>query len=247
MEERCVLREDRNGVAYLTLNRPEKLNALDSDLFRTLEGELVELEGREDIHVIVLSGTGKAFCAGHDVAVLGAEGQDENLNARVISRLADISKPVVAVIHNHCYTGGLELALAADIIIVSENAKIGDTHSKFALRPIWGLLQRLPRRVGVSLTKDMFCTNRVLSGLEAERVGFANYCFPNEILWDEAEKIIQKINGNSPYSISYMKQMLRETDGENMSVGFQKEIAAVYEGILGPDFKERIQVLDKKK
>ena len=164
----------------------------------------------------------------------------------MVSRLADIDKAVVVVIHSHCYTGGLELALAGDIIIVSENARIGDTHSKFALRPIWGLLQRLPRRVGVSVTKDMFCTNRVLSGRDAERVGFANYCFPDETLWEEAEKIIRKINGNSPYSISFMKRMLRETDGENMSVGFQREIQTVYEGILGPDFEERISVLTKK-
>ena len=246
MREQCLLREDRDGVCYLTLNRPEKLNALDSVLFSAIDRELAELEKREDIHVIVLSGAGKAFCAGHDVAVLGAEGQDENLNARVVSRLADIDKAVVVVIHSHCYTGGLELALAGDIIIVSENARIGDTHSKFALRPIWGLLQRLPRRVGVSVTKDMFCTNRVLSGRDAERFGFANYCFPDETLWEEAEKIIRKINGNSPYSISFMKRMLRETDGENMSVGFQREIQTVYEGILGPDFEERISVLTKK-
>ncbi len=246
MREQCLLREDRDGVCYLTLNRPEKLNALDSVLFSAIDRELAELEKREDIHVIVLSGAGKAFCAGHDVAVLGAEGQDENLNARVVARLADIDKAVVVVIHSHCYTGGLELALAGDIIIVSENAKIGDTHSKFALRPIWGLLQRLPRRVGVSVTKDMFCTNRILSGWEAERVGFANYCFPDETLWEEAETIIRKINGNSPFSISFMKQMLRETDGEKMSVGVQREIQTVYEGILGPDFEERISVLTKK-
>ena len=247
MSEQCILRREENGVCYLSLNRPDKLNALDSVLFSALDAELAELEGREDIHVIVLYGEGKCFCAGHDVNVLGKEGQDENLNARVVARLADIDKAVVAVIHSHCYTGGLEVALAADIIIASENAKIGDTHSKFALRPIWGLLQRLPRRVGVSVAKDMFCTNRVFTGPEAVQVGLANYCFPQETLWEEAEKVIQKINGNSPYSISYMKKMIRETDGENMSVGFQKEIGVVYEGILGPDFEERISVLTKKK
>lgn len=246
MQEQCILREDKNGVCYLKLNRPDKLNALDSVLFSAIDKELEELEKREDIHVIVLSGEGKAFCAGHDVNVLGKEGQDENLNARVVSRLADIDKAVVAVVHSHCYTGGLEVALAADIIIASENAKFGDTHSKFALRPIWGLLQRLPRRVGVSMAKDMFCTNRVLTGPEAVQAGLANYCFPNDTLWEEAEKIIQKINGNSPYSIRYMKNMIRETDGENMSVGFQKEIGVVYDGILGPDFQERIAVLTKK-
>ena len=180
------------------------------------------------------------------MAVLGQEGQDEIFNARVVARLADLDKAVVTIIHGHCYTGGLELALAGDLIIVGENAKIGDTHSKFALRPIWGLLQRLPRRVGIGLTKDMFCTNRVLSGREAERVGFANYCFPNDTLWEDAEQVIQTINRNSAYSIRYMKEMLRMTDGENMSVGLQKEIAVVYDGILGPDFAERISALTKK-
>lgn len=246
MTEPCLLQEEKDGVCYLTLNRPHKLNALDTVLFRAIDDALTDLEGREDIRVIVLKGAGNSFCAGHDVAVLGTEGQDEIFNARVVSRLADIDKAVVTIIHGHCYTGGLELALAGDIIIVGENAKIGDTHSKFALRPIWGLLQRLPRRVGIGLTKDMFCTNRVLNGKEAERVGFANYCFPTDSLWEEAEKIIQKINGNSAYSIRYMKEMLRMTDGENLSVGLQKEIAVVYDGILGPDFAERISALTKK-
>ena len=245
MSEQCLLRENRNGVCYLTLNRPEKLNALDSVLFRELERQLIELETREEIHVIVLRGAGRCFCAGHDVAVLGAEGQDEVYNSRVVTRLADSSKAVVAVIHSHCYTGGLELALAADIIIASENAKIGDTHSKFALRPIWGETQRLPRRVGATRAKDMFFTNRVFTGPEAAQIGLADYCFPDDQLWEKAEEVIQKINANSPYSISYMKQALRDTDGQNMTVGLEREVHV--DGILGPDFEERIQVLNKKK
>lgn len=243
MSEQCLLREDRNGVCYLTLNRPEKLNALDSVLFREIEKNLLELEGRDDIHVIVLRGAGRCFCAGHDVEVLGAEGQDEVYNSRVVTRLAESSKAVVAVIHSHCYTGGLELALAADIIIAGENAKIGDTHSKFALRPIWGETQRLPRRVGITRAKDMFFTNRVLSGKEAAAIGLADYCFPDDQLWEKAEEVIQKINSNSTYSISYMKMMLRETDGQNMSVGLEKEVKV--DGILGPDFEQRIKALKK--
>lgn len=243
MSEQCVLREDKNGVCYLTLNRPEKLNALDSVLFGEIEKNLIELEGRDDIHVIVIKGAGRCFCAGHDVEVLGAEGQDEVYNSRVVTRLAESSKAVVAVIHSHCYTGGLELALAADIIIAGENAKVGDTHSKFALRPIWGETQRLPRRVGITRAKDMFFTNRVLSGKEAAAIGLADYCFPDDQLWEKAEEVIQKINSNSTYSISYMKMMLRETDGQNMSVGLEKEVKV--DGILGPDFEQRIKALKK--
>lgn len=245
MKEQCILREDKGGVCYLTLNRPDKLNALDSVLFGELEKNIAELEQRKDINVVVLKGAGKCFCAGHDVNVLGEEGQDEGYNCRVIAHLADMDKAVVAVIHSHCYTGGLELALAADIIIAGENARIGDTHSKFALRPIWGETQRLPRRVGVNRAKDMFFTNRIYSGKEAERIGLADYCFGDNELWDKAEEVIQKINANSPYSISYFKQVLRETDGQNMSVGLIKEVTV--DGILGPDFEERISVLTKKK
>lgn len=242
MSEQCLLREDKNGVCYLTLNRPEKLNALDSVLFRALEQELARLEQDDSTRVIVLKGAGRCFCAGHDVSVLGKDGQDEVYNSRVVTRLADIDKAVVAVIHSHCYTGGLELALAADIIIAGENAKIGDTHSKFALRPIWGETQRLPRRVGICKAKEMMFTNRVYSGAEAERIGLANYCFSDDRLWEEAENVIQKINSNSPYSISYMKKIIRETDGQNMTVGLEKEVHV--DGILGPDFEERISVLN---
>lgn len=244
MNQECLLREDRDGVCYLTLNRPEKLNALDSVLFRELERQLITLEGDDSVHVIALKGAGRCFCAGHDVAVLGAEGQDEVYNSRVVSRLADIEKAVVAVVHSHCYTGGLELALAADIIIAGESAKIGDTHSKFALRPIWGETQRLPRRVGVCRAKDMFFTNRVFSGAEAARIGLADYCFPDEQLWERADEVIQNINANSAYSIGYMKKMLRETDGQNMTVGLEREVHV--DGILGPDFEQRISVLNKK-
>lgn len=245
MSEQCVLREDKNGVCYLTLNRPEKLNALDSVLFGKIEKHLAELERREDIHVIVLKGAGRCFCVGHDVAVLGAEGQDEVYNSQVVSRLSNMKQAVVAVIHSHCYTGGLELALAADIIIAGENAKIGDTHSKFALRPIWGLTQRLPRRVGVNRAKDMFFTNRTYSGTAAARIGLADYCFPDDQLWERADEVIEKIASNSPYSIRYMKQVLRETDGQNLLAGLDQETRV--DGILGPDFETRIRVLTEKK
>lgn len=244
MSEQCLLREDRGGVCCLTLNRPDKLNALDSVLFRALEQQIIALEQDDSIRVVVLKGEGRCFCAGHDVAVLGAGDQDEIYNSRVITRLSELEKAVVAVIHGYCYTGGLELALAADLIIAGESAKICDTHSKFALRPIWGETQRLPRRVGASRAKDMFFTNRVFSGVQAAQIGLADYCFPDDKLQEGAEAVIQTLNANSSYSIRYMKKALRETDGQNIAVGLEREIRV--DGILGPDFEDRIRVLNKK-
>lgn len=245
MKEDCLLREEKNGVLYLTLNRPEKLNALDTVMFREILDAVKSVEDREDIHVIVLQGAGKCFCAGHDVAVLGQPDQDELFNSNTVRALADSPKAVVALIHSHCYTGALELACAADIIIASENAKIGDTHSKFALRPIWGLTQRLPRRVGISHAKDMLFTSKTINGREAERIGLADYCFADDIFREEAEKVIQKINASSPFSISYIKKIMKETDGQNITCGLDREI--LVDQYLGPDFKERLDVLNKRK
>ena len=243
--EACLLREDKNGVSYLTLNRPEKLNSVDTVLFEAMEKELDEIGKNPEIHVIVLKGSGRAFCAGHDVSGIGNGKQDGYLDSRVVAKLADMPQAVVAIIHGHCYTGGLELALAADIIIAGEGAKIGDTHSKFALCPVWGLTQRLPRRIGVNRAKDMVFTNRVYTGAQAAQIGLADYCFADDELWERADEIVQKINQNSPFTIRYFKQMLRDTDGNNLSVGLESERRAV--GVFGPDYKARISAIKRKK
>jgi enoyl-CoA hydratase len=139
-------------ICRLTLNRPEKLNALNLKVFEEIAGHLDRLE-HDSVGCMVLSGAGRSFCAGHDLDDLtsGEEsGAAERFENGIVERLATLPFPVVAKVRGHCFTGGLELVLAADIIVAAETTRFADTHAKFDLVPIWGLSQRLPRRIGMA-------------------------------------------------------------------------------------------------
>jgi enoyl-CoA hydratase/carnithine racemase len=169
----CTL-QDR--LCRLTLNRPDKLNALSLEMFEEIIAHLDKLDV-EATSCLVLSGAGRSFCAGHDLDALvtgGESGRAQRIENGLVERLATLPFPVVASIRGHCYTGGLELALAADIIVAAETAKFADTHGKFDLIPIWGLTQRLPRRVGAAKAKEMMFSSRIYSGVEAAAMGLAN-------------------------------------------------------------------------
>lgn len=145
-----VLREDFEGWAVLTLNRPDKLNALTVSMFRELMQHIAELRKDDSIACVVLRGAGKCFSAGHDLADI-AEGEavpSRGWHSETLRMMEKLPKPVIAAVHGHCYTGALEVALAADFILAADTARFGDTHAKWALTPIWGMSQRLPRRVG---------------------------------------------------------------------------------------------------
>ena len=146
-----ILNEIDNDLCTLTLNRPAKLNALTLGLFKELSANIDALSF-DEVGCILLKGAGRSFCAGHDLDAI-ASGEETTTEAKrfetgLIERLATMPVPVVAAVRGHCLTGGLELALAADIIIAAEDAKFGDTHAKWDIVPIWGLSQRLPRRIG---------------------------------------------------------------------------------------------------
>jgi enoyl-CoA hydratase len=146
-----VLRQDHNGVATLTINRPEKLNALTVAVFIELQNHIDDIREQIDtVGCVVVRGAGKCFSAGHDLTDIAAGEKlpRPNFQSHVIENLANLPQPVVSAVHSHCYTGALELALAGDIILASENAKFADTHAKWALTPVWGMSQRLPRRIG---------------------------------------------------------------------------------------------------
>jgi len=128
------------------------LNALNVALFQQLSRHVDALRDQvNEVACVVLRGAGKAFSAGHDLKDIqkGEHAPEPHYQARTIQALAELPLPVIASVGGHCYTGGLELALAADIMIAGRSAKFGDTHSKWGLSPLWGMTQRLPRRVGL--------------------------------------------------------------------------------------------------
>jgi enoyl-CoA hydratase len=242
-----VLREDRDGLATLTLNRPEKLNSLNVEMFVELRAHVDQIASETDrVGLVVVRGAGKCFSAGHDLADIakGERPPEPHFQSTTIEHLADLPQPVISAVHGHCYTGALELALAGDMIVAAESAKFADTHARWALTPIWGMSQRLPRRVGPAKAREMMFTCRTYSGAEAVAMGLANMCVPDDSFDAEIRKLAETILANSWFSHRANKRLLMETDGLSLRLGLAHEVYRNYG--VGPDMRERIAAFNNK-
>jgi enoyl-CoA hydratase len=222
-----VLREDRNGVCILTLNRPEKKNAVNAELFKAFMRHVraIEEDGK-DIGCVVIRGAGTSFCAGHD---LGEVRKNDALGwlrmeLLTLEKLTGLRQPVIAAVHGHCFTGGLEFALTADFIVAGESAMFADTHGKWGLVPGWGLSQRLPRRVGQAKALEMMLTCGRYTGREAEAMGLANYCVPDAMLESRVLELAAQMMKNSWHSNAANKKLIYETDGLALAQGLNHEL-----------------------
>jgi enoyl-CoA hydratase/carnithine racemase len=242
-----VTRSDRNGAATLTLNRPDKLNALNVELFKELDAHVRKLAGEtEAIGLVIVRGAGRCFSAGHDLSDIAAGEKlpEPFYQSKVIDRLARLPQPVITAVHGHCYTGALELALAGDVIFAAEGAKMADTHAKWALTPVWGMSQRLPRRVGTYRARELMLTCRTVGGREAAEIGLADYCVPDAEFDARLQALADQILANSWYSHRANKRLLIETDAMTVSQGLAHEI---FRGAgRGPDMAERIAGFQNK-
>jgi enoyl-CoA hydratase/carnithine racemase len=222
-----VLREDAGGIATLTLNRPDKRNAINRDLFRQFRDHVRAIEAEGDaIGLVVVTGAGGHFCAGHDLKspphadALGWLRQE----MLIVERLTRLRQPVIAKVSGTCYTGGLELALAADFIVCDTSARFADTHGKWGLVPGWGMSQRLPRRVGPAKALEMMLTSQAYSGEQAAAMGLANDCVPDEELDAKVAELAAMILGNSRHSNAENKRLIYETDGLALHTGLSHEL-----------------------
>jgi len=242
-----VLREDKNGLATLTLNRPEKLNALNVEMFVELRGHLDQIAGQtEQVGLVVVRGAGKCFSAGNDLGGIaeGARPPRPNYQSETVERLATLPQPVISAVHGVCYTGALELALAGDLICAAESARFADTHARWSLTPIWGMSQRLPRRIGTYKAREMMFTCRPYTGAEALAMGLANICVPDAVFDQELQKLADSILANSWFSHRGNKRLLLDTDGMTLSEGLAHEVYR-HPGV-GPDMRERIAAFTSK-
>lgn len=243
----AVLRELRDGLCTLTLNRPDKLNALNYEVFKALSSYIDDIEKNDRaVGCVLLRGAGRSFCAGNDLGDLGGvfEGGDgSRFRSVTVERLASLPMPVVAQVQGHCLTGGLELALAADIIIAGESAKFGDTHGKWDLVPVWGLSQRLPRRVGRAKALEMSFSARNYSGRDAAEIGLANFCVPDSELEATVASFVKDVLANSWRSSRAIKKLLDDTEGMPLKAGLAHEIHRS-EG-RGPETADRLARMRK--
>jgi len=243
----AVLREVKDGLVTLTINRPDKLNALNFEVFKALSAHIdFARENVKSVGCVVLRGRGRSFCAGNDLSDLGGvfEGGDgSHFRSTTVERLANLPMPVIAAVQGHCLTGGLELALAADIIIAAESAKFGDTHGKWDLVPVWGLSQRLPRRIGRAKALEMSFSARTYSGRDAAAMGLANFCVADAELDSAVDTFAREVLANSWRSSRAIKKLIDDTDGMPLEAGLAHEIHRS-EG-RGPETAERLARMRK--
>ncbi len=210
MTEQLVTRTDRDGLATLTLNRPDKLNALTPGSFVALRGHLDAIAIDESIGCVVLQGAGRSFCAGHDLqSIATAErAPSKHFEPETVDALEQLPQPTIARIHGHCFTGGLELALACDVLIAAESTRLGDTHGQWGLVPVWGMSVRLPERVGRSTAKQMMFTSRRIDGPAAAAIGLVDRSVPDDQLDDTVAALVAEILGNSRGTNTIVKRMM---------------------------------------
>jgi enoyl-CoA hydratase len=210
MSKALVLRSDDGGVATLTLNRPGKLNALNPALFVELREHLDAIATDAAVGCVVLTGAGRAFCAGHDLAAIANRERppSPHFEPETIDALEQLPQPTIAKINGHCYTGGLELALGCDLLVAGESASLGDTHGQWGLVPVWGMSVRLPERVGRSIAKELMFTSRRISSALAASIGLVDRVEADEELDAAVERLAREIVANSWGTNRIDKQLL---------------------------------------
>jgi len=234
-----VLREDRDGVATLTLNRATKRNALNLALWGELDAHADAIAAAADaIGAVVLRADGPVFCAGNDLKERGLQAPRPHYQASIVTKLADLPQPLIVAVQGGCFTGGLELALAGDIIVAGESAHFADTHGKFGLVPIWGMSQRLPRRVGEWKAREMSFTGLPVSGAEAARIGLANHCVADADLEATTRTLAEAIADQSRHSVFAYKKLYREQADLPLAAGLAQEV--FNSAGVAPDFAERV-------
>jgi enoyl-CoA hydratase/carnithine racemase len=240
--DKLVLREDKNGAAILTLNRPDKLNALTRKLFEDLE-EHIDAIARETrtTGLVILRGAGGNFSAGYDMAEMLAHVKAHakpHYHSEVIQKLADLPQPVISAVQGHCSTGAMELAMAADLIVAGASACFSDVYARWGLTPIWGLSLRLPHRVGTFKAAEMMMSCRSYSGREAQDIHLVNFCFEDERFEEELDRLARDILANSWYANQVNKRALIACDGLSLKESHALELFK-NEG-LAPDAAQRV-------
>jgi len=225
MSTDLILRSCSDAVCTLTLNRPEKLNALRTEHFDRLNEHLGWLESQAGtVQCVIIQGAGRSFCAGADLESARSPAPGIPVyKSRTLQRLATLPIPVVAKVHGHCVGGGLELALCADLIIAAADARFRDAHGKFDLVPAWGLTQRLPRRIGASSAKYLMFTGREISGTEAYRIGLVDVVAQADGLDAAAAELARDTCRNSAFTNREVKALMQRGDGRPVAESLADE------------------------
>lgn len=225
--EKPVLFEVDNGVAVITLNRPERRNSFNQALLTELYNCIDEVASREDIRAAIITGNGKSFSSGIDLAVILTDNLfDPRGDGRDLpSVIGDCHKPLIGAINGHAITGGFEIALNCDFLIASENAMFADTHAKVGIHPGWGMTQLLQKAVGQRMAKQMSLTCQFIDARTALRAGLVNEVVPADQLMPRARELARFICETNPVLQAKIKHLIEYQNAHSLEESYAYERA----------------------
>lgn len=254
----------KDHIAYITLNRPEALNAFSGEMIDLWIRALEQVRDDDGIHALLLSGNGRAFCAGGDVKTMAAGkgffACDEDISSTALARknslwkhiqrvpllLEEIDKPVVAKLHGAAMGAGLDMALMCDIRIASHSAKLGESYLNVGIVPGDGGTYFLPRIVGADKALDMFWTARTFTGPEAEQAGLVTYCVADDALDEFTQRYMERLAAGPQQTMRMTKRAVRQ--GANLPLRTALDMISSSMGIVTEldDFRTRVERLREK-
>lgn len=224
-----ILVEKNEGVAVITINRPDKLNALNSKVHEEGVAALDELSNDEEIRVVVFTGAGeKSFIAGADISEFAGKTPVTQRavfqNRTLFNSIDTFPKPVIAMINGFCLGGGCELSLACDIRIASENAKLGQPEINLGIIPGGGGTQRLTKLIGEGKSMEMILTGDMIDAGTALKLGLVNHVYSAEELEENTMKLAKKIASKSPIALQMAKEAVKTASKSNLDEGLRREV-----------------------
>jgi len=249
-----IIYEKKDGVAWIIINRPQVMNALDIESRKEMLAALQDAESDETVRAVILTGAGdKAFSAGADLRIFRDMNAIEarryvKLAKQVARTIETLSKPVIAVVKGYAFGGGLELVLSCDLVIATEDARFGQTEINVGLIPGVGGTQRLPRAIGIRKAKELIYTGQVIDAQEAYRLGLVNKVVPKEKLDEALNEVLTQIKSKSPLILKLAKQAVNKAFETDLLTGLDYESELFVYCFTTEDQKEGARAfLEKRK
>jgi 2-(1,2-epoxy-1,2-dihydrophenyl)acetyl-CoA isomerase len=246
MDFETILFDKEGSVARIILNRPDAMNALNNRMREELVSAIDWVERDAELKVLVMTGKGKAFCAGGDVKGMGT--QERPINpSQIIIRLANLEKPVISAVNGVAAGGGCNLALAGDIILASDQARFIQSFVRIGLIPDWGGMYFLPRLVGMAKAKELMFTGETIDAKEAERIGLVSRVIPMGEFETIVDSLAKKLAKGPPRSLSLIKKILNW--GQQSDLKTVMELEYLAQGICREteDHKEGLKAFKEKR
>lgn len=255
MDYKFILFKKENSIARIIFNRPEAANALHMDMVKEISAALEDAEQDSLVRVVIITGNGKAFCAGADLKYMKADvstlwQQEEwfrKANRIMMNRLAQLRKPVIAAVNGAALGGGYEIMLACDLVIAADDAVIADQHLNYGVVGPGGSTQRTTWLLGPRKAKEIILTGKRLSGKEAEQIGLVNLSVPRGQLESAVNELAVQLAEKSPVALRIAKALINRALQVDLSMSEELEILSAIVNATSEDYAEGMQAFNDKR